>query len=195
MPAPLGCPWRWLPEGCRTTPVQHAGTVCWPGSAYRARAAKVSATQSAMKVHRQPTAHGTQVTACTVQEQYPSGAGALREQTACYSRAHGKPSRNDVIRLVSDSFACPLHDSRPADAIGEGESFLDRPRHVPGVQIRRDNIVTRGTEELGGCDDGRTQAVHGVEKRNACHQAIVPDRSRRVEWHRTLVPQCATRAD
>lgn len=50
MPAVLGRPWRWLPEGCRTTPVQHAGTVCWPGSAYRARATKVSDTQSAMKV-------------------------------------------------------------------------------------------------------------------------------------------------
>ena len=50
MAAPLGRPWRWLPEGCRTTPVKHAGTVCWPGSAYRARAAKVSATQLAMKV-------------------------------------------------------------------------------------------------------------------------------------------------
>jgi hypothetical protein len=23
MPAPLGRLWRWLPEGCRTTPVQH----------------------------------------------------------------------------------------------------------------------------------------------------------------------------
>jgi hypothetical protein len=50
MPAVLGRPWRWLPEGCRTTPVQHAGTVCWPRSAYRARATKVSDTQSAMKV-------------------------------------------------------------------------------------------------------------------------------------------------